>query len=124
MLTLVPWETTLAHSLLPHQVEMLAGGNSPRALLFRRMLQKWLEEPVSGQAVLSEPDPLALAVVVEPDIVERSETRYVEIELAGQFTRGQTVIDWYGLTDRPHNAQLVLEVDQARFVELMALGLK
>jgi purine nucleosidase len=37
---------------------------------------------------------LALAVVLEPKIVQRYETHYIEIELAGKLTRGQTVIDW------------------------------
>ena len=124
MLTLVPWETCLSHSPRPPQVEELARGTSPRAALFRRTIQKRFVEQAPGQQVLSEPDPLALAVVLEPEIVTRAETRYVEIELAGQFTRGQTVIDWYGLTARPHNAALVLDVDRERFMELMKLSLK
>ncbi len=123
-LTLVSWETTLAHGLLPHQVEGLCGGGSPRAEFFRRTLHKWLAAPVSEPAVLLEPDPLAMAVAMEPEIVQQSETRYDQIELAGQFTRGQTVIDWYGLTECAPNAELVLAVDQARFLELIALGLK
>lgn len=122
-LTLVPWETALSHSLQPHQVEELACGTSTRAALFRRTIHKRFVEQAPGHQVLTEPDPLAMAVVLEPEIVQRAETRYVEIELAGQCTRGQTVIDWYGLTDRPHNATLVLEVDRERFMELMKLSL-
>lgn len=122
--TLVSWETTLAHGLRPQQVEELAQGDSPRADLFRRTIQKRFVEQATGQRVLSEPDPLALAVALEPDIVRRAETRYVEVELAGRFTRGQTVVDWYDLTGRPHNANLVLEVDRERFWELMKLSLR
>jgi inosine-uridine nucleoside N-ribohydrolase len=48
----------------------------------------------------------------------------VEIELAGRLTRGQTVIDWYDLTGRPHNAYLVHEIDRERFVELLKLSLE
>src|SRR5262249_27958555 len=107
MLTLVSWETTLAHGLPPAQVDALTGGTSPRAELFRRTIRTQLLEPAQGQPVLAEPDPLALAVALEPEIIQRAETQYVEIELAGQLTRGQTVVDWYGLTDRPHNANLV-----------------
>jgi purine nucleosidase len=121
--TLVPWETSLAHGLQPPQVETLSRGTSPRADLFRRTIRQHFVEQAPGQLVLAEPDPLALAVALEPDIVQRAETRYVEIELAGQLTRGQTVVDWYGLTDRPHNTHLVLEVDRGRFWELMQLSL-
>jgi purine nucleosidase len=122
--TLVSWETTLAHGLQPSQVEVLAHGTSPRADLFRRTIREQFVESAPGQPVLAEPDPLALAVALEPGIIQRAETRYVEIELAGQFTRGQTVVDWYDLTDHPHNANLVLEIDRDRFWELMQLSLR
>lgn len=120
--TLVSWETTLSHGLQPRQVDELAQGDSPRADFFRRTIRKRFVEQAPGQRVLSEPDPLALAVALEPDIIQHAETRYVEIELAGRFTRGQTVVDWYDLTGRPHNANLVLEVDRERFWELMKLS--
>jgi purine nucleosidase len=124
MLNLVSWETTLAHGLRPAQVEALERGASARADLFRRTVRKHFVEQAPGQEVLSVADPLALAVALEPEIVQRAETRYVEIELAGQLTRGQTVVDWYGLIDRPHNTNLVLEVNRDRFWELMQLSLR
>jgi len=122
MVTLVSWEATLAHGLRPPQVDALARGSSPRAELFRRTIRTQPVDPASGQPVLFEPDPLALAVALEPEIIQRAETQYVEIELAGQLTRGQTVVDWYGLIDRPHNANLVYEIDRDRFWELMQLS--
>jgi len=122
--TLVSWETTLAHGLQPPQVEALAQGVSPRAELFRRTIRKQFVELAPGLHILAEADPLALAVALEPEIVQRAETQYVEIELAGQLTRGQTVVDWYGLTDRLHNANLVYEIDRDRFWELMQLGVR
>lgn len=124
MLTLVPWETCLAHSPRRDQVSAWASGSSAAAALFWNTIKKRFIDRSVGEEVLSEPDPLALALVLEPDIVQRSETRYVEIELAGQLTRGQTVVDWYTLTDRPHNTELILEVDRERFAELMALSLR
>lgn len=123
-LTLVPWETCLAHGLRPDQVEELARGVSPRADLFRRTIQKRFVEQAPGRQVLSEPDPLALAVLLEPDIIQKDATHYIEIELAGQFTRGQTVVDWYQLTGRPDNARVVYEIDRERFFELMKRGLE
>jgi len=122
MVTLVSWETTLAHALRPLQVDALARGTSPRAKLFRRTIRTQVLETMPGQPVMVEPDPLALAVALEPEIIQRAETQYVEIELAGQLTRGQTVVDWYGLIDHPHNANLVYEIDRDRFWELMQLS--
>jgi purine nucleosidase len=122
LLTLVSWETTLAHGLRPQQVEALMQGTSARAELFRRTVRPRLESRSTGPYILYEPDPLAMAVALEPDIVRRAEPRYVEIELAGRLTRGQTVVDWYDLANRPPNASLVLDVDRDRFWELMQLS--
>lgn len=118
-LTLVPWETCLAHGLSEAQVDELARGASSRAELFRRTTRHRFVEQSSGIQVFSVPDPLALAVALEPDIVLKSEHRYIEIELAGQMTRGQTVVDWYNLTGKPGNVEIVYEIDRDRFWELM-----
>src|SRR5262245_50426912 len=111
------WSATTAAS--PH----LAHGASPRADLFRRTIRERFVEQAPGQSILAEPDALAVAAALEPGIIKQSEPQYVEIELAGQLTRGQTVVDWYSLTDHPHNADLVLEIDRDRFWELMQLSL-
>jgi purine nucleosidase len=124
MVTLVPWETIVSHSLPLLLIQELIGGESSRAALFRRTISRRFIEQTPGQRVLFEPDPLAVAVALEPEIVQRAENRYVEIELAGRLTRGQAVIDWYDLTGRPHNAELVLEIDRGRFVELLKLSLE
>jgi purine nucleosidase len=60
-----------------------------------------------------------MAVALEPEIVTRSELRPVTVELAGATTRGQTTVDWFGLTGRRPQAHLVLEVNARRFWTLM-----
>jgi purine nucleosidase len=122
-LTLVPWETILAHALSWHQADELAQGKSPRAEFFWRTIQKRFMEGLDGQRELYEPDPLALAVAIEPEIVRREETHFIEIELAGKLTRGQTVVDWYNLTGHPDNATVIMEVDRDRFMQLMKQSL-
>jgi purine nucleosidase len=117
--TLVSWETSVAHALRPDQVQALARGASPRAEFFRRTIARRFIALESGQEVLSEPDPLALAVALEPDIVQQAEAHFVEIELAGHFTRGQAIVDWTDLLGRPPNASLVLAVDRDRYWEML-----
>ena len=122
-ITLLPWETTLAHPLVPQQVEELRRGNSPRAELFRRTIKNRLVGQTPEGKALWEPDPLTLAVALEPEIVQRFETHYIEIELAGKLTRGQTVVDWDNLTGHPHNVKVVMEINRERFWELMKQSL-
>jgi ribosylpyrimidine nucleosidase len=43
----------------------------------------------------------------------------VDIELHGQFTRGRTVCDYYGMTGSTANASVGLELDVPRFWDLL-----
>jgi purine nucleosidase len=73
---------------------------------------------------LSLADPLALAVVLEPDIVQRAEERYVMVETNGRHTRGQTIVDWEDRLKQPANTNIILEVNQERFLQLIEMALR
>ena len=59
------------------------------------------------------------AYVVDPTLF-RGERVRVEIETAGTYTFGQTVADWRGQWGREPNAHVLLEVENARLVDLFA----
>lgn len=122
-LRLVSWETTLAHGFNAQQIDELTTLNTPRSEFFNRITQYRSMESPEGERMLFAADPLAMAVALEPDIVRRAEPRFVEVELAGQLTRGQTVVDWFEVLNRAPNINVVLEVDRGRFWELMKLSL-
>ncbi len=126
MLTLISWETTLGHVFTREVLDRFFGLGTPRARFFHDTNQKALSfiREYDGQDMLFAPDGLALAVAVEPEIVKISEKRFVSIELHGTQTRGQTVVDWYGSTQNPPNTEIILEVDQERFIQLMEDGLR
>jgi purine nucleosidase len=126
MLTLLSWETTLDHVFSRAALDRFFSLETPRAKFFHDTNQKiltFIRERL-GQDMLFAPDGLALAVAVEPGIVTKSEKKFVSIELHGSQTRGQTVVDWYGSTGQPPNTEIILEVDQNRFIQLMENGLK
>lgn len=126
MLTLLSWETTLAHVFTRAALERFFKLGTPRAKFFHDTNQKILNfiKERWGQDILFAPDGLALAAAVEPGIVTKSEKKYVSIELHGSQTRGQTVVDWYGRTGNPPNTEIILELDQERFIQLMENGLR
>jgi purine nucleosidase len=68
---------------------------------------------------LFAPDPLAVAVALEPEIVKKSEKHFVQVEMHGENTRGQTTVDWSDTTGEDVNAEIILEVDSDRLWELM-----
>jgi purine nucleosidase len=122
---LLPWETAVEHTVPQQQVEALMAINSPRAEFFRRITAKILQftEKRLGAPQLFAPDGLAIAAAIEPGFVRRREQRFTRVELAGAITRGQSTVDWYGQSGEPANASLILDVDDARFLELMRAAL-
>jgi len=63
-------------------------------------------------------DPVAIAAIVEPDVVRRVAAPVV-VELTGEHTRGATVVDLYGVTGAAPNAEVALELDRDRFWDLV-----
>lgn len=63
-------------------------------------------------------DPVAVARVIAPEVVRCVEANVV-VELHGEFTRGATVVDRFGVTDRAPNAQVALELDHGAFWALV-----
>lgn len=126
MLTLLSWETTLAHVFTRDVLDGFFNLGTPRAKFFHDTNQKIMKfiKEFLGQDMLFAPDGLALAAAVEPGIVLKSEKKYVAIELHGTLTRGQTVVDWFGFTQKPPNTEIIVSVDMKRFIELMKNGLK
>ena len=63
-------------------------------------------------------DPTVIAWLLAPEIFSGREIN-VEIELAGTWTTGMTVADWWGVTDRPKNALFIGDVDADGFFRLL-----
>ena len=63
-------------------------------------------------------DPCALALVIDPSLV-RCVDAFVAIETQGRWTRGATVVDLHGTMQRPPNARVAVELDVARFWDLV-----
>ena len=56
-------------------------------------------------------DPTAMVVALDPTAVVKSETHYCSVELQGNYTRGQMVVDWRGISKRTPNVQIITDVD-------------
>ena len=63
-------------------------------------------------------DPVAVAAVLEPDLLKTRPMR-VDIECESDLTRGETVCDFYGVTGRPPNAEVGVELDREAFFRLL-----
>lgn len=65
------------------------------------------------------PDPVTMAIAIEPDIAAEAERAYVAIETTGALTRGMTVVDKLGLLGHPPNARVVTRADRPKFLALL-----
>jgi purine nucleosidase len=60
-------------------------------------------------------DPLAVAIAEDPSLA-RTERMFVDVELRGELTRGQTVSDRRSTAIPLHNADVCMDVDRPRFI--------
>ncbi len=63
-------------------------------------------------------DPCVIAHLVRPGLFTGRHVN-VEIETVSDLTRGMTVADWWGVTDRPRNATFMGDVDAQGFYDLL-----
>ncbi len=123
--TLVSWETCMDHALDEAKVEELMAIQSDRADFFRAITAHtfaFIESALGFKRLISS-DALAMAVAIEPDMLLKSERRFVDVELGGAHTRGQTTVDWSNRTGREPNVTLAIDVDRTRWNDLMMAAL-
>ncbi|UCF09885.1 MAG: nucleoside hydrolase, partial [Candidatus Bipolaricaulota bacterium] len=61
------------------------------------------------------PDPIAMAVALEPDVATLTRHLRVDVETRSELTRGATIVDHLCVTERAPNADVVLEASRQRF---------
>lgn len=65
------------------------------------------------------PDPVTMAIAIDPTVATRSIEAYVRVETSGPRTIGMTVVDHLGVTKQPPNTTVVLAADHDRFVAML-----
>jgi purine nucleosidase len=63
-------------------------------------------------------DPCVIAWLLKPDLFSGRHVN-VTIETASELTMGMTVVDWWGVTKRPKNAQVMRDIDADGYFALL-----
>ena len=74
-------------------------------------------EKLLGKRIFTMHDPLAVAVALDPTLVE-TRTAAVDIETTGRLTTGAMIVDWRGQWGRLANTEVAVAVDADRFRRL------
>ena len=119
--TMISWEATITHGMPIDDFTALFNFDNKRSKFLEAITQhtiKFLREVLNREMSFAA-DPLAMAVLMEPEIVEEVAEKYVQIERTGELSRGMTVIDWWGMSKQPPNVKIILKVNQDRFYQLL-----
>ncbi len=68
--------------------------------------RQWLGDPA-----LPLPDPITMAILLDPSIVKRRSKHFVDIETVSELTRGMTVVDERNVTKKEPNVDVIWEID-------------
>jgi purine nucleosidase len=121
-LILFTWSLTRTHGVFDDEkLARIAGLGSPLAEFFGQVNRKAREfdDKVNHLGGSTHPDSMVCAAIVEPSLVRATVPAVVDVETHGELTRGWSLIDTLGRTDREPNATLVTDYDTDGFFELL-----
>lgn len=63
-------------------------------------------------------DPCTIAYLLKPEIFDIHHC-YIDVETQGELTAGETIVDEVGLVGKPDNAEVLMNLDREKFVDLI-----
>jgi len=72
----------------------------------------WLGDP--GLAL---PDPVTMAIALDPSVCTRRKKHFVDVEIESELTRGMTVVDQLGVLNKEPNIEVCWAIDAAKWKE-------
>jgi purine nucleosidase len=76
--------------------------------------RQWLGDP--GLAL---PDPVTMAIALEPGVCTRRAKHYVDVEIQSDLTRGMTVVDELNVLNMKPNIEVCWAIDALRWKEIL-----
>ncbi|WP_448595246.1 nucleoside hydrolase [Thermoflexus hugenholtzii] len=115
---MVGWEHSRGPAALTEaEIEALYALDTPFARFAMDCNRSALEASVKwlGEPGLTLPDPVTMAIVLEPEVCTARGRHFVDVETDSELTRGMTVVDRLGVTGRAPNVEVCWAIDPARW---------
>ena len=121
-ITMVGWDASLAYATFNSQeMEKLRNIGTPLAEFcvdIQKAMNKFSVEEMNLEG-FSLPDPLAMAVALDPAVATGTKSLFVAIETESELCRGQTVVDHLAVTKHESNVEVVLEASREKFLRIL-----
>lgn len=119
-ITIVPLDVTHQALVTPKRVEMIRAINSEESTAIVGMLEFFnrFDSEKYGSEGAPLHDPCTIAYLLKPELF-KGKLCNVEVETESLLTLGHTAVDFWGVTDRPKNANWLYEIDGDGFFELL-----
>jgi purine nucleosidase len=126
-ITMIGWDISRKYAVFhPEDIAVLKAIDTPLAhycVDIQAVLQEYaLCE--TGLAGFDLPDPIAVAIALDPSLVTFCKKYFVTVETGNSQARGQTLLDHMNLSKRPANTEVVFEADRAKFLDLLHAALR
>ncbi|KSV88975.1 nucleoside hydrolase [Sinorhizobium sp. GL28] len=119
-IVMMPLDVT--HRVLTHKarVQKIRDIGSRPAIAMAEMLEFFERFDIEKYGTDGGPlhDPTVIAYLLRPELFTGRDCN-VEIETQSPLTAGMTVVDWWQVTGRPHNAKVMRFVDDQGFFDLL-----
>lgn len=125
-LVMAPLNVTHQAQILKDEIATVATIDNPVAHAFFGLLnffEIYHEDPKWGFQGAPLHDPCTIAWLIDPSLFETKHMN-VDVETEGELVRGETVCDYYDLTGKPHNTEVLLGIDRPAFIQLLMTSLK
>lgn len=126
-ITMVGWEMCTRYSIMDDndhaEIDLLNTAGSRFFHDVNRVVMKFNKE-VHRLNGTTHPDALLVAVAADSAVMTKGTEYFVDVELAGEYTRGYSVVDINGRLGRVANVTVCEEVDRDRFKGMLVDVLK
>lgn len=125
-LVMAPLNVTHQAQILKNEIEQIGEIDNPVGKAFYGLLnffEQYHENPKWGFKGAPLHDPCTIAWLIDPTMF-KSDKMNVDVETQGELTRGETVCDYYTLTNKPKNTEVLLGIDREKFIKLVMTVIK
>lgn len=125
-LVMAPLNVTHQAQIMKDEIAAIKEIDNPVGQAFYGLLsffEQYHENPKWGFKGAPLHDPCTIAWLIDPTMFT-TDRMNVDVETQGDLTRGETVCDYYQLTGKPVNTEVMLGIDRSRFIKLVMDSLK